>query len=205
MNTQWAKMIEEQLVRRGITDLRVLRAFQEVDRAPFVNPEYRSMTYDDGPLPIGYDQTISQPYIVGLMTASILPPEDSPGVALEIGAGCGYQTAILCQIFDSVIAFERVPELATRAESTLHSLGIQNFEIHSGDGSRGMPGKEFQAILGAAAFSRYPAYLEEQLAPGGKMILPAGSDAQYLYLVQRKDRIVRKKLLAVRFVPMIQS
>ena len=198
-------MIQEQLMRRGISDARVLQAFEAVDRAQFVLPEYRSMAYDDGPLPIGFDQTISQPYIVGLMTASILPDKDAPSVALEIGAGCGYQTAILCQIFRAVISFERVPELAERARATLHSLGIQNFELHSGDGSRGLPGKEFDGILGAAAFTSYPEYLEEQLAPGGKMVLPAGRGSQFLYMVERRERILRKRLIAVRFVPMIQD
>ena len=144
MNPQWKNMIQTQIVERGIREALVLRARSEIDRSLFVAERYKSRSYDDGPLPIGFEQTISQPYIVAFMTEAILPPTDGePTRALELGAGCGYQSAILSRIFSRVTSFELVPELAELAKKNLDALKIDNVEIISGDGSRGMPGKTF--------------------------------------------------------------
>ncbi len=206
MNPQWKNMVQAQIVNRGIRDETVLKAMSEIDRALFVPPGYRSRAYEDGPLPIGYNQTISQPYIVAFMTQKILPAVDSDTHALELGAGCGYQSAILSRIFSRVTSFELVPELAETARKHLEDLGIQNVEIVAGDGSSGIPGAKFEGILGAAAFAHYPKHLEEQLKQGGKMVLPAGKHSQYLYLTEKKGTdLVRQKVLAVRFVPMVQK
>ena len=207
MNPQWKNMIQTQIVERGIREARVLRAMSEIDRSLFVPERYRSRSYEDGPLPIGFEQIISQPYIVAFMTEVILPATDGePTRALELGAGCGYQSAILSRIFSRVTSFELVPELAELAKKNLDALKIDNVEIISGDGSRGMPGKTFHGILGAAAFSKYPEHLEQQLEPGGKMVLPAGKESQYLYLSENSESgFLRKQILAVRFVPMISE
>lgn len=207
MNDSMKSMIQDQIIDRGITDSRVLKAMAAVDRAHFVPEEYQARAYEDGPLPIGHNQTISQPYIVAFMTSAILPPSDvEVGTVLELGSGCGYQCAVLAQIFPRVIGFERVPELVHRARRNLETLGIENVEIQSGDGSGGIPGQAFQAILAAASFTDYPTHLEGQLLPGGKMVLPAGQQSQYLYLVENTPQgIYRKRILAVRFVPMISD
>ena len=200
-------MVERQIRARGIKDSRVLEAMLSVPREEFISADLRDRSYDDGPLPIGHDQTISQPYIVALMTACILPdPGTTATTVLEIGSGCGYQSAILARLFQSVLSFERVPELAAQSRQRLEALGIQNVTVHCGDGSRGMEGARFQAILAAAAFRQYPADLEQQVAEGGKMVLPAGGNMQYLYLVTRRDgKLERSRLTGVRFVPMIES
>lgn len=198
-------MLEQQISGRGIKDRRVLDAMGRVDRREFVPQGYKDMAYEDGPLPIGHGQTISQPYIVALMTEAILPsPEVEAKSVLEIGAGSGYQTAILCCIFQKVTSYELVPELAREARMHLNRAGFQNYEIHAEDGSRGHPGVEYQAILAAAAFSEYPVALERQLAPEGKMMLPAGRGDQFLYLTERRrDGMTRQRTIGVRFVPML--
>ena len=206
MNPRWTEMVKNQLAARGISEKRTLRAMSEIDRADFVPEALQSRAYEHGPLPIGYNQTISQPYIVGFMTQCIVPAGAEDSIALELGAGCGYQSAILSKIFSRVIAFELVPELADLARQNLAALGITNVEIRTGDGSAGCPGQEFNAILGAAAFSVYPKHLESQLKIGGRMILPAGTESQSLFLASRSDAgITRKRVLAVRFVPMIDK
>ena len=174
-----------------------------VERHLFVEPSLRSRAYDDNPLPIGYGQTISQPFIVAYMTSLLgLRPEHR---VLEIGTGSGYQAAILSRIVDSVYTMEIVRELAASAKKRLQDLGYHNVEVVPGDGYYGLPGKApFHAIVVTAAAEHIPPPLIEQLDEGGKMIIPVGSQfmVQNLILVEKKKgRITTTNLMPVRFVP----
>jgi protein-L-isoaspartate(D-aspartate) O-methyltransferase len=198
-------MVKKQLAGRGITNSRVLEAMRTVPRHHFVPLGQQHLAYTDHPLPIGEGQTISQPYIVALMT-QMLNLKGHENV-LEIGTGSGYQTAILCQLVRHIYSLEYYPRLAGRAAQTLARLGYNNVDIHVGDGSQGLPDMApYDAIIVTAAAPALPGPLRAQLHPdGGRMILPVGSrDDQYLEMVTRHgndwsiDRIDR-----VRFVPLL--
>ena len=204
---------EGQLVRRlieqGIGDPRVLAAFARVPRRFFVPEQGQPYAEGDHPLEIGYGQTISQPYIVAAMTEA-LQLEGRERV-LEVGTGSGYQTAILCELLplaSTVRTIEIVPELAGRAERTLRELGYENVEFRVGDGARGWPeATPYDAIVVAAAPEEVPAPLLQQLAPGGRLVIPVGPDPEHQELqlwhkLPSGDDFDRKILMHVRFVPL---
>ena len=201
-------MIEEQLRPNGVTDERVLRAMAEVPREEFVPPEVRDLAYEDHPLEIGAGQTISQPLIVAWMTQAVRPEPDEVG--LEVGAGSGYQAAVLSRLVRRVITVEREPELAARAAETLRRLGYANVEVVTGDGTLGWPAEApYAIILVAAAARRVPPALIDQLAEGGRMAIPVESgrrELQELLLIRRRDgRTFSEVLFPVRFVPLIEG
>ena len=178
------RMVEDQLVRRGITDERVLVAMRRVPRHLFVDEALRDRAYGDHALPIGEEQTISQPYIVGLMT-SLLKLTGQEKV-LEVGTGSGYQAAVLAESTRRVCSIERLPRLAQRARALLDGLGYSNVWVRVGSGTLGWPDEApFDRILVAAGGPAVPPPLFEQLAPGGRMVLPLGDvEAQTLTLVE---------------------
>jgi len=200
-------MVENQLKPRGIKNQRLLKAFLEVPREPFVGEELKKSAYQDRPLPIGEGQTISQPYIVAYMLNKLEIASDDR--VLEVGSGCGYVLALLAELTEEVYGIERKELLAERSRQTLKQLGYDKVTIRAGDGSRGWKEKApFDDILVSAAASRVPEELKEQLEIGGSMILPLGDGfSQYLVLITRKGRnkFSRKKLEAVRFVPLISE
>lgn len=196
------RMIEHHLVPRGIRDPRVLEAMRRVPRHELVPEDLRPQAYGDSPLPIGYGQTISQPYIVAAMT-------EAAGVApgakvLDVGTGSGYQAAVLAEIGARVWSIEIVPELAERAARDLARLGYGTVTVRAGDGYRGWPEHApFDAILVAAAPPEVPAPLIEQLAVGGRLVIPVGDDYQELRVITRtRDGSTSETLFPVRFVPM---
>ena len=199
-------MVERQLRRRGISDPRLLEAFAEVPRELFVDPALAQVAYSDGPLPIGFGQTISQPYIVALMIeAARVGPSDN---VLEIGAGSGYAAAILARLAASVIAVERISELARLARDRLERLGLGNVRVVEGDGTLGhAEGAPYDSILAAASGRDVPQSLVAQLAPGGRLVMPVGAPGaiQHLVAVTRLDdgTLDPRDLGAVRFVPLI--
>ena len=198
-----AKMVAEQIEARGIRDLRVLKAMRTVKRHQFVPEELRTMAYGDHALPIGEGQTISQPYIVALMT-EVVKPEPHMNV-LEIGTGSGYQAAILAELCKNVYTIEIVEVLGKRAEQLLAKL-YKNVHIKIGDGYQGWPdAAPFDAILVTCAPTAVPQPLVDQLAEGGKMVIPVGAaGAQELVVLQKKNgRLERQAIIPVRFVPMI--
>ncbi len=199
------RMVEEQIAIRGVRDERVLAAMGRVPRHLFIDKDLESNAYEDFPLGIGEGQTISQPYIVAYMTEQLGLKGDER--VLEVGAGCGYQTAILAELCEHVYAIEYFPTLAERAKRTLARLGIGNVSLRVGDGRRGWPeAAPFDAILAAAAAASLPDALVEQLAPGGRMVLPLGKWRQVLKRIEKTDSEIRiKKLLDVRFVPLLES
>jgi len=197
------RMVAEQIERRGLHDPRLLAAFESVPRHLFVPEEYRYAAYDDGPLPIGYGQTISQPYIVALMTNLLM----LTGVerVLEVGAGSGYQAAILGMLAEEVHTVEYVSELASGADRLLKGLGMDNVHCHFGDGSLGWPeNAPYAGILVAAAAPHTPKALLEQLEDGGRLVLPVGGRGfQQLEVWERKgDDFSSKSIIAVAFVPL---
>lgn len=198
--------LRRQLTGRGreIADDRVIAAMLRVPRHAFVPDSRRAEAYADQPLPIGHGQTISQPFIVGYMTAALdLRPTDR---VLEVGAGCGYQTAVLAELAGEVYAVEIVPDLARQATETLARLGYTNARVRQGDGWFGWAeAAPFDAILVACSPGTVPPALVEQLKPGGRMILPVGdlNSGQELVLVEKTATgISRESVLPVRFVPM---
>ena len=200
-------MVEWQIAARGIDDPRLLEAFRAVPREQFVAPEYRASAYQDGPLPIGEGQTISQPYIVALMIAAAeVGPDDR---VLEVGAGSGYAAAILGHIAREVVSIERHAVLADTARLRIAALGLDHVTIVEGDGSKGWPTRApFDAILVAAAAPNVPRALIDQLRyPGGRLVMPVGGEGwcqQLVKLVRNSsDDFAMTDLGGVRFVPLI--
>lgn len=196
------RMVREQIAARGITDSRVLEAMREVPRHAFVPEPLRDRAYADRPLPIGHDQTISQPYVVAFMTQALELAPDAR--VLEVGTGSGYQAAVLAEVAGEVYSVEIVPELARRARATLGELGYEHVHLRTGDGYRGWPEHApFDAIVVTAAADHVPPPLVEQLAPGGRLVMPVGDLFQTLLrLTKTPDGVEREELEAVRFVPM---
>lgn len=199
------RMVKTQIESRGITDKKVLEAFIKVERHKFVLPQYIPYAYNDSPLPIDEGQTISQPYIVAFMTDVLdLGKEDK---VLEIGTGSGYQAAILAEICDSVFTIEIFEKLGKKAGTLFSQLGYENIFCRIGDGYQGWPEQApFDAIIVTCAPEKVPNPLKEQLAEGGRMIIPVGSDpVQYLVLLKKKNGKIREQsILPVRFVPMLK-
>jgi protein-L-isoaspartate(D-aspartate) O-methyltransferase len=195
-------MVASQIESRGIRDGRVLDALRRVPRHRFVPLSLYDEAYSDRPLPIGHDQTISQPYIVALMTEAIRPHAQMK--VLEIGTGSGYQAAILGECTREVYTIEIVPELARRSAELLSELGYANVHVRAGDGFDGWPEQApFDAIVVTAAPADIPEPLLAQLAPGGRLVIPVGVDTQDLVLVERTaEGLRRRTITAVRFVPM---
>ena len=197
------RMVDEQIVTRGLREARLLEAMRSVPRHCFVPPEYRHLAYADGPLPIGSGQTISQPYIVALMTHLLsLTGEEK---VLEIGTGSGYQAAVLACLARQVYTVERHAELAKRAAKTLESLNFLNVSVHVGDGSLGLPAfTPYQAIVVTAAAPRLPQPLQDQLDDGGRIVIPVGGQlGQYLECWRRQgSEFTRDVLVPVAFVPL---
>jgi protein-L-isoaspartate(D-aspartate) O-methyltransferase len=198
----------ERLRAQGIRDERVLAAMAAVPRHLFVEEALASRAYEDTALPIGFGQTISQPYVVAKMVETLLDGK-SPGKALEVGTGCGYQAAVLAHVFPEVYSIERIKALLERARANLLGLRLANLRLAHGDGYAGLEkAAPFQSIIVAAAAPRVPEALRQQLAPGGRMVLPLaqsgkGDGAQRLVLVERNGRgFVESELDPVRFVPM---
>jgi protein-L-isoaspartate(D-aspartate) O-methyltransferase len=198
------RMVTRQLVARDISDPPVLDAMRKVPRHRFVAPEQASEAYADYPLSIGHGQTISQPYIVAYMVEQLrLTPASR---VLEIGTGCGYHTAVVAQLAGHVYSIEIVDALARRARETLDALGVTNVTITTRDGTKGWPEHApYDAITVAAATTDVPAALVEQLAVGGRLIIPVGSDGfQTLHLIERElAGTTDEALIDVRFVPLV--
>ena len=198
------EMVAAQLRARDIWDRRVLEAMGKVPRHEFVPQAVRHFAYEDHPLPIGLGQTISQPYIVALMTQLADPKEGAR--ALEIGTGSGYQAAVLAELVDQVYTIEIVPELARRSGALLKRLGYENVHARAGDGYLGWPeAAPFDVILVTAAAGRVPEPLQQQLAEGGRLVIPVGDPGtvqKLLLLTKEEGKIRRQNVLAVRFVPM---
>lgn len=200
------KMIRDHLKARGIVDSSVLEAMRKTERERFVPVEHRSETYADHPLPLDSGQTVSQPYIVALMTQLLHLSPDSR--VLEIGCGSGYQAAILAEIAEEVHSVERLPELAEQAQRNLDTAGIENIEVHIGDGWTGWPeAAPYDGIIVTAAPAEIPQPLISQLNPGGRLIIPVGpaGGTQILEeIIKRPDgTLAGKEHIAVRFVPLI--
>ena len=202
------RMVERQIAARGIRNPRLLDALRHVPREAFVASDYGSRAYGDHPLPIAAGQTISQPYIVALMIeAAGIGPSDR---VLEVGAGSGYAAAVMGLVAAQVIAIERKPELAAAARERMERIGYGNVAIVEGDGTRGWPeGAPYDAILVAAAGGQIPQALIDQLAPGGRLVMPVGGRAwvqQLVKLTKLADgRTERENLGEVRFVPLISE
>ncbi len=201
------RMVSRQIARRGITDDNVLRAMGHVPRHLFVPENQRKRSYSDRPLQIGHGQTISQPYIVALMTEVIRPgPGDR---VLEVGTGSGYQAAVLAEIVREVYTVEIVPELAASARERLATLGYKNVHVRAGDGFYGWEEyAPFDAILVTAALDRVPPLLAAQLKAGGRLCMPVGREweVQSLMLYEKRpDGILEEhKIIDVRFVPLVE-
>jgi protein-L-isoaspartate(D-aspartate) O-methyltransferase len=197
------RMVKEQLCDRDITDAAVLAAVGRIPRHCFVPKDLQRLAYADMPAPIGHDQTISQPYIVALMTQAVRPKPDSR--ALDIGTGSGYQAAVLAEVCKEVYSIEILKPLAEGARERLAALGHKNVSIRVGDGYRGWPEKApFDIIIVAAAPDHVPKPLVDQLAPGGRLVIPVGSSLQELLVIEkRKDGTIHRASIApVMFVPM---
>ena len=195
----------QRLREQGITNLAVLDRIRNVPRHIFVDEALASRAYEDTALPIGFGQTISQPYIVARMTEALLEG-GAPGRVLEVGTGCGYQTAVLAPLVGRVYSIERIDGLLQRAKARLKELGIRNVRFRHGDGSDGWKSQApFDAILVAAAALTVPEALVGQLAIGGRLIIPAGPEgAQQLLRITRREQGVERRVLGpVSFVPLL--
>ena len=197
-------MVEHQLAGRGIGDQRVLDAFRRVPREAFVAPYLAAYAYEDNPLPIGEGQTISQPYVVALMTEAA---KVAPGArVLDVGTGSGYAAAILAELAGEVVCIERHTALVEHARRALAGLGYRNVEVREGDGSEGVPERApYDAILVAAGAPAIPASLKAQLAEGGRMVIPVGANfyQDLLVITRRGDSYETDNLGGVRFVPLV--
>jgi len=200
-----ARMVER-LRKEGITDETVLAALGSVPRHLFVDEALASRAYDDDALPISYSQTISQPYVIALMIQALRAGREL-GRVLDIGTGCGYQAAVLAQIAAEVYSIERIAPLLAKARANLRGLRLSNLRLKHADGNMGLPeAAPFDSIIVAAAAPQLPKALLQQLAPGGRMILPLGTTAQVLRLVERtRTGYSESSLSAVRFVPMLMG
>ena len=199
-------MITTQLLGRDITNPLVIDAIRRVPRHEFVPDEWKDRAYDDGPLPIGEGQTISQPYIVAYMTQALEPAKTER--VLEIGTGSGYQTAMLAELVKDVYTIEIVPTLAARAKKLLESLGYSNIHTREGDGYAGWPdAAPFDKVIVTAAPVTIPQALVDQLTTGGIMVVPVGaSDFQMMTVIRKTpEGVVKRETIAVRFVPMIKK
>ncbi len=196
------QMVEYQIRARGIKNERVLAAMSQVPRHKFVDSPWKDFAYSDRPLPIGHQQTISQPYIVAYMSEAADISQEAK--VLEIGTGCGYQAAVLGEIAKQVYSIEIIPQLAQRARRTLNQLGYENIEVKTGDGYQGwVEHAPYDAIIVTAAPEQIPQALIDQLAIDGKMVIPVGTWYQEIVvLTKTEDRIVEEKTIPVRFVPM---
>jgi protein-L-isoaspartate(D-aspartate) O-methyltransferase len=205
MTSERTRLRMVELVRsEGVTDEKVLAAMAEIPRHLFVEEGIASRAYEDVPLPIGQGQTISSPTIVGLMTQLLLEKQPMKKV-LEIGTGCGYQTAVLAKLVKEVYTLERIAPLMDKARRHLRDLRYYNVRYKHADGHAGYPeGAPYDGILMAASATHVPQALKEQLAVGGRMVLPVGIDDQWLYVVDRSENgFVEQKRAAVRFVPLL--
>lgn len=195
-------MVDHQIRARGILDLAVLEAMSKVPRHLFVEPSDVQLAYSDYPLPIGYNQTISQPYIVAYMTeAAQISPQDQ---VLEIGTGCGYQAAVLGELAKEVYTIEIIPELAERARRTLKTLGYTNIHVKTGDGSKGWAEHApYDAIIVTAAPDHIPQPLIDQLAMNAKMVIPVGKGHQEMVVLTKTPLgVIESRTIPVRFVPL---
>jgi len=199
-------MVKNQIQARGVTNKRVLAALQKIERHRFVPAKYRNQAYEDHPLPIGEGQTISQPYIVGLMTSLVEP--DNTIKVLEIGTGSGYQAAVLAEICEFVYTIEVIPSLGKKAKLLLNDLKYKNIKVKIGDGYKGWKKfAPFDAIVVTCAPSHVPEPLKQQLREGGKMVIPVGERfMQYIKVLTKKEgEIIEETVIPVRFVPMINE
>ena len=199
-------MVKKQLVARHISDPRVLKAMREIPRHRFVEEQYWPAAYDDSPVPIGYDQTISQPFIVAFMTQALCLPSDRPTKVLEVGTGSGYQAAVLSCLASKVYSVERIEPLAQRAQHVLYELDIDNVEIRVNDGGYGwQEHSPYDGIIVTAAAPEIPAPLKVQLKDGARLVAPIGpkKQQQLLRLQRQGDHIVQETLVPVAFVPLL--
>ena len=199
-----ARMVER-LRAEGIADEAVLEVMGSIPRHIFVDEALESRGYEDSALPIGFGQTISSPYIVARMTELLLSGQEKLGKVLEIGTGCGYQTAILSKFCQELYSIERIAPLLEKARANLRALKINNVKFKHSDGNNGLAVVgPFDGILMAAAATRVPTALKEQLAVGGRLIIPMGTAEQYLYVIERSTKgYSETKYEPVRFVPLI--
>ncbi len=197
-----SSMVNEQIAARGIKDKAVLEAMRKTPRHRFVPESHRHLAYADHPLPIGHNQTISQPFIVAYMTEAVEIAANEK--VLEIGTGSGYQAAVLGEVAKEVYSIEIIPELAERASQTLDELGYKNIRVKAGNGYLGWPEHApFDAIIVTAAPDEIPSALVDQLALNGKMVIPVGTGVQEMVIITRTERgVVEKRTIPVRFVPM---
>ena len=201
------KMVDEQILLRGITDTKILNAFEKVQRHLFVKPELRKNAYEDISLDIGEGETITEPYIVAIMTYAVAPEFNKK--VLEIGTGCGYQTAVLSEITKSVFSIERIPTLLEKANNILFELGYRTVKIKLGDGTKGWQEEApFDGIIVTAAASCIPDELIEQLGYDGRLIIPVVESPvtqTLMKIIKTTQGITIEKLYEVRFVPLIED
>ena len=200
------EMVDRQIRRRGVSDLRVLSAMEKVERHRFVPGTHCPFAYDDSALPIGFSQSISQPYMVAAMTEALRPTHDCK--ILEVGTGSGYQTAVLAEIVERVCTIERMDELSLEARAILDELGYTNIEYRIGDGSKGWPeDAPFDGILVTAGATRVPEPLLEQLAEGASLVIPVGGRVdQDLYEIRREGTSFKERFITrCRFVPLVED